>query len=331
MAQGFKYNKETHLTPILVRCGAGQEARLSPPLARCPLPHARPLQATAVREQLEGIAPSHVDVDSAAGRASSVHTRHAPALIAALAEEMGVEVEAIEDFELVLCDTQPAAVGGVHREFVFAPRLDNLLMSFTAIRALLDSQESLAADRDVRAAALFDNEEVGSNSVPGAGSTLMREVMERVSGLERFPSAARRSLLISADMAHALHPNYREKHESLHQPAIHGGVVIKHNANQRYATNAVTATLLRKVAERRGLPLQEFVIRQDQGCGSTIGPILATSCGVRTVDVGVPQWSMHSIRESCGTDDIHHAIELFKGTFEDYADLDEAMADVGDA
>ena len=121
-----------------------------------------------------------------------------------------------------------------------------------------------------------------------------------------------KSLLISADMAHAVHPNYSEKHEDLHRPRMNQGVVIKQNANQRYATTSITMHVLRQCAEIANVPLQEFVVRNDSPCGSTIGPMLSAKLGLRTIDVGNPQLAMHSIRETCGTKDIESAILLFK-------------------
>jgi aspartyl aminopeptidase len=120
------------------------------------------------------------------------------------------------------------------------------------------------------------------------------------------------SLLISADMAHAVHPNYSEKHEENHRPKMNQGVVVKQNANQRYATTSITTHILRQCAKEAGVSLQEFVVRNDSPCGSTIGPMLSAKLGLRTIDVGNPQLSMHSIRETCGTKDIDDAISLFK-------------------
>ncbi len=126
-------------------------------------------------------------------------------------------------------------------------------------------------------------------------------------------------------MAHGLHPNYSQKHEANHQPAINGGLVIKHNCNQRYATNAPTAFIIKETARRQGLALQEFVVRQDSACGSTIGPIIATSLGIRTVDVGIAQFSMHSIREMCGCDDVNSTISLFTALYEHYSEINESL------
>ncbi|PNX71308.1 aspartyl aminopeptidase [Trifolium pratense] len=134
--------------------------------------------------------------------------------------------------------------------------------------------------------------------------------------------AVQRSFLVSADMAHALHPNYMDRHEENHQPKLHGGLVIKQNANQRYATNAVTSFIFREIASKHNLPVQDFVVRNDMGCGSTIGPILASGVGIRTVDVGAPQLSMHSIREMCAVDDVKYSYEHFKAFFQEFFHLD---------
>jgi aspartyl aminopeptidase len=126
-------------------------------------------------------------------------------------------------------------------------------------------------------------------------------------------------------MAHALHPNYMEKHEDLHRPKMNGGVVIKQNANQRYATTSITMSILRQAAKKCGVQLQEFVVRNDSPCGSTIGPMLSAKLGLKTIDVGNPQWSMHSIRETCGTKDVDDAILLFKTAFEEFTSIHEIM------
>ncbi|KAJ6386862.1 hypothetical protein OIU78_016733 [Salix suchowensis] len=175
--------------------------------------------------------------------------------------------------------------------------------------------------------ALFDHEEVGSNSAQGAGSPVMLDALSRItssfdSDSKLLPKAIQLSYLVSADMAHALHPNYMDKHEENHQPRLHGGLVIKHNANQRYATNAVTSFLFREIASKHNIPTQDFVVRNDMACGSTIGPILASGVGIRTVDVGAPQLSMHSIREMCAVDDVKHSYEHFKAFFQDFSNLD---------
>jgi len=135
----------------------------------------------------------------------------------------------------------------------------------------------------------------------------------------------RASFCVSADMAHAVHPNYADRHEPGHRPRFGEGVVIKHNANQRYATDAVTGFLFRELGERAGVPVQEFVVRSDLGCGSTIGPTLSTNTGIRTVDVGAPQLSMHSVREQCSTKDVAHAVAHYRAVFEGFSAMDEKL------
>eukprot|EP00244_Chara_vulgaris_P000494 TRINITY_DN1085_c0_g1_i2.p1 TRINITY_DN1085_c0_g1~~TRINITY_DN1085_c0_g1_i2.p1 ORF type:complete len:571 (+),score=102.59 TRINITY_DN1085_c0_g1_i2:221-1933(+) len=261
---------------------------------------------------------------------------HHPVLLQILADELECKPSDICDFELCVCDTQPSVLAGALNEFIFSGRLDNLAMTYCSTKALLEStsaQDALYNERGVRMVALFDNEEVGSNSAQGACSTLMRDAMTRITEwaaiMQRSPfgitglveQASQNSFVVSADMGHALHPNYQDKHDEAHQPKMQGGLVIKHNAAQRYATTAVTACVFREIAKRRSIPVQDFVVRSDLPCGSTIGPSVATRLGIRTVDVGAPQLSMHSVREMCGADDIDHSFRHLKAYFESVGDL----------
>uniref|UniRef100_A0A061SLC2 aspartyl aminopeptidase n=1 Tax=Tetraselmis sp. GSL018 TaxID=582737 RepID=A0A061SLC2_9CHLO len=295
---GFNPNAQQHLTPVL---------------------------ATAVKDACN--APSNEGKSSASGE------RHGTTLLKILATKLGCAPEDILDLELNVCDVQPGTIGGAHGEFVFVGRLDNLAMSYCSLTALIGSTapEMLEEEEGVRAIALFDHEEVGSSSAQGAGGPVMLDTIQRVAttlggGEEGVViRALQRSFLVSADMAHSLHPNYSDRHDPQHQPKFHEGIVIKHNANQRYATNAVSAGLFREVAARRGIPVQEFAIRSDLACGSTIGPILASGMGVRTVDVGAPQLAMHSIREMMGVDDVSHCVNHFKAFFQDFSKLDASL------
>lgn len=262
----------------------------------------------------------------------TMSSKHHPALLELLATELQVPVEAIEDFELSLYDTNPPTAGGLNNEFLFTPRVDNQMSCFCATEALIASLVDIDAveqAKSIRAIALFDHEEVGSVSHQGAESSLLWSMIHRLAGLtvagtpETSASAAELieqslacSFLISSDTAHgtyaalttAVHPNYASVHEEHLRPKINAGPVVKTNAKQRYASNAVTTFLLRRVAKRAGVPLQEFEVRNDCPCGSTIGPMLSKA--VRTVDLGNPQLSMHSIREVCGTKDVDYKIRL---------------------
>ncbi|KAG0181042.1 hypothetical protein DFQ28_009604 [Apophysomyces sp. BC1034] len=255
---------------------------------------------------------------------------HHPLLIRLLADEMTIQPSQIRDFELALYDTQKSVIGGACNEFVFSPRLDNLEMSFCSIQAIINAGH-VDDDPNIRVAALFDNEEIGSLTAHGADSNLLPATLQRLASTEilgekisptAFEEAMHKSILISADMAHAIHPNYAQLHEENHRPEMHKGTVIKVNANQRYATTAVTSLVLKELAKKHDIPIQEFVVRNDSSCGSTIGPMLSAKLGLRTVDIGNPQLSMHSIREVGGTDDIGHAIRLFEVFFQEFAELE---------
>ena len=283
--------------------------------------HFYPILATQIKES-RLLAGEGGEPDGAA-------KRHSPLLLRLVADELQCPAEAILDFDLQLCDTQPSAIGGAAREFIFSGRLDNLCSSFQATRALIDSCGSLEGESMVRMACLFDHEEIGSSSTTGAAGTLLPDAIARVTeALCGAPAPASllrivhgRSYCISADMAHACHPNYTERHDPALRPKIHGGIVIKHNANQRYATNAVTATIFREVAARAGLPVQEFAVRSDSGCGSTIGPITASLTGIPTVDIGSPQLSMHSVREVMGTDDAFYGYAVLRAAYETCSEI----------
>jgi len=217
--------------------------------------------------------------------------------------------EKVLAFDLMAYDTQPSGVSGARGEFIHAPRLDNLASCHAGLTALLASGDD-RLQRFTRVVVLYDHEEVGSRSAQGAGGTLLADALERVvTGFkggepQGLPRALASSMLISADMAHAVHPNYADKHESGHKPVIGKGPVIKVNANQAYATDAASSGFFAALCAESDVEPQYFVSRSDLACGSTIGPITAARVGVRTVDVGNPMLSMHSCREMAGTADV---------------------------
>lgn len=213
-------------------------------------------------------------------------------------------------WDAMMHDLTPSRLIGRDGEFLAAPRLDNLCSSYTALTALLDLVASAAAPATISMIALFDHEEVGSESATGAGGPLLGTIIERVliaatkselrEDLHRSLAA---SVCCSADMAHATHPNYIDRHEPDHNLAMNAGPVIKINANQRYATNAASEVIFQRACERAEVPYQKWVNRTDLACGSTIGSITAAKLGILTVDVGCAQLSMHSAREVCGSED----------------------------
>jgi len=223
----------------------------------------------------------------------------------------------ILSMELSLYDTQPGSIGGANGEFIFSSRLDNLASCHASLIALTESKYN---DPMTRAIAFYDHEEVGSESAQGAGSTFLKNVLERLvlsfeNPREAFFRSMANSFFISADMSHAVHPNYTEKHDTNHMPMINGGPVIKCNSNQRYATEGVSSAWFEMICKKARIPIQKFVVRTDLGCGSTIGPITASNLGIRTVDVGNPMLSMHSIREMAGANDHQPLIKAFKEFF----------------
>lgn len=241
--------------------------------------------------------------------------------------------------ELCLYDLQAPCLGGAHNEFILSARLDNLCSTFCAMEAITQASHNAHC---ISMVAMFDNEEVGSLSPPGADSTFVEAVIKRVmsslnalgdeqslllgqkqgiasqlSEESNYLAVIARSLLISADMAHAAHPNYSDMHDELHRPLLGSGLVIKYNSNNRYATNLRSSALIKRVCKTASVPYQEFMTKNDAPCGSTIGPILSARLGMECVDVGVPQLSMHSIREMCGVKDVQYAIDCFRTLYSD--------------
>ncbi len=216
------------------------------------------------------------------------------------------DVKEIYASELSFYDTQKASYIGLHDDFISASRLDNLLSCYVGMLSLCSVDSSKAM--------LFvasDHEEVGSESVSGAAGSFLEATLHRMfSNNDEYMNMVRTSLMISADNAHAIHPNFPAKHDAKHTPHMNKGVVIKVNANQRYASNSTTIAKFMDSAKSIEEPYQSFVTRSDMGCGSTIGPITATRIGIDTIDVGLPTLAMHSIRELAGSDDAHSLYKI---------------------
>ena len=212
------------------------------------------------------------------------------------------------DYELSFYDVQSPAVIGLHDDFIASARLDNLLSCYTGLMALIaenGKQNTLLVCND--------HEEVGSVSAAGAQGPFLKSVLERLCGSdENCSRTIANSIMISVDNAHAVHPNYADKHDDNHGPVLNNGPVVKVNANQRYASNSETAALFKHLCALADVPVQSFVVRSDMACGSTIGPITASGIGVKAVDVGVPTFAMHSIRELAGRWDAFYLYRVLK-------------------
>jgi aspartyl aminopeptidase len=335
----FEFNKETQLFPI-----AGLAAA----------------ELNRQGKAAESKSNDEVQKDAPFEPLAAPTERHHPYIVDIIAEEANASPSDIVDFEMVLYDTQKSVVGGLNNELIFSPRLDNLMMTYCSVDGLIKSVASATAldtDSTIRLIACFDHEEIGSQTAQGADSNLLPAVIRRLSVLPSseasnsdksydtvdadtataYEQTLSTSFLISADMAHSVHPNYPQKYESHHRPEMNKGTVIKINANARYATSTPGIVLLQEAARRakkasssisaakEGVPLQLFVVRNDSSCGGTIGPMLSAAMGARTLDLGNPQLSMHSIRETGGAHDVEHAVNLFESFFENFEELEKKI------
>ncbi len=242
----------------------------------------------------------------------------APRLLEVLGEAAGAAPDVILGYDLCLYDVVPPTRGGLRDELIFAPRLDNQASCHAALSALLEASEPTDATRVI---ALYDHEECGSTSAQGASSPFLGDLLRRLAeaegaGRDAYARALARSFVVSADMAHAVHPNHADRHEPGHQPLLGGGPVLKTNANQRYATDGEGAARFARWCKRADVVPQHFVTRSDLACGTTIGPLSAARLGVRTIDVGNPMLSMHSCREMAASADVGPMIALMRAFFE---------------
>ena len=233
-----------------------------------------------------------------------------------LADELNVTASDILTWELNVFDTQKGVFWGADDEFIADSQLDNLASCHAALTALLATKDP----DSTCICALFDHEEIGSESATGAGGSFLADIIQRMTinlgmGEEARQQAIAMSFFISADMAHAYHPSFPAAYEPCHRVMVNAGPVIKTNANHRYSTGADTAARFIKLCERAGVPYQQYAHRTDLGCGSTIGPIVASNLGIASVDVGSPMWAMHSLRESAGALDHDYMIKVLQAMY----------------
>ncbi|MEN9443214.1 MAG: hypothetical protein RIS47_104 [Bacteroidota bacterium] len=233
-----------------------------------------------------------------------------------IADELNVAATDVIDFDLHLYDTQPGSIVGANSEFISSARLDNLAMVHASLLALATSTPAKATNL----ISLFDNEEIGSQTKQGAGAPILKQIMQRiVSNLggsdEDYFRALHHSFMISADMAHAVHPNFPEKHDPNLRPEINKGPVVKVHAGQKYTTDSDSSAVYEMICQEAEIPYQKFVNRSDLRGGSTLGCISATHVDIRSVDIGNPMLSMHSIRELAGTSDHKYIVKSFECLF----------------
>ena len=235
-------------------------------------------------------------------------------LIKIITDELGIKASDILDFDLYLYDVTPACTFGVHNEFISSGRLDDLSMVFAGLEALLKAGDGIPKHTQVLA--IFDNEETGSQTKQGAGSPFLSSILKRIvlaqgGKLEDYYRSVEQAFMVSADNAHAWHPNYNEKYDPTNHPVLGGGPVIKYNAAQKYASDAVSGAIFANICETAGVPCQRFVNHSDVAGGSTLGNILAGSLPLRGVDMGNPILAMHSARETGTVRDHEYCVRAF--------------------
>lgn len=235
-------------------------------------------------------------------------------LMNVITEQLEINASDILDFDLYLFDTTPACHAGVHDEFISAGRIDDLSMVHAGLSALLADTETIPETTKILG--IFDNEETGSQTKQGAGSPFLASIIQRIvlaqgETMDDYHRSIEKAFMISADNAHAWHPNYSEKYDPTNHPMLGGGPVIKFNAAQKYASDAVSAAIFAGICEKAGVPCQRFVNHSDVAGGSTLGNILASSLPLKGVDMGNPILGMHSVRETGAAIDQEYCIKAF--------------------
>ncbi|MEA1974449.1 MAG: M18 family aminopeptidase [Bacillota bacterium] len=237
-------------------------------------------------------------------------------LIKLLAKEIKCEIDEILDFDLYLYVTEKANTVGLDKEFISSPRIDNLSMVFSSVKALINSENS----ESINMIACFDNEEIGSTTKQGADSTLFHQILERIMFAlniknEKMYKVLNNSFMISADGAHAVHPNVVEKNDITNFPVVNSGIAIKVSAKQSYATDSISSSIFKRICNQAEVSFQTFINRSDERGGKTLGPIAGKYLPIRAIDVGVPMLSMHSARELMGKNDFIDSIKIFNAFF----------------
>ncbi|MDS0526969.1 M18 family aminopeptidase [Clostridium sp. SHJSY1] len=237
-------------------------------------------------------------------------------LLTLLSEQLSVEKESILDFDLFLYEYEKGCILGLENEFISAGRLDDLWMVFTGVKALIDSEKIKAT----KVMVAVDNEEIGSLTAQGARAALVKTLLERIAlslgkDKEGFFRALSNSIMISADLAHAIHPNHEDKHDPTNKPVLGGGPVIKMAASGSYSTDSYTSAIFQAVCKESGVPCQKFVNRSDAKGGTTIGPMSAADLSIPVIDMGAPVLGMHSVRELAAVKDNYFTVEAFTKFF----------------
>lgn len=259
-------------------------------------------------------------------------------LVKVIAKELGItDYSTIVNWELELFDTQPAQVGGIDKEFIFAGRVDDKLCSWSAIQALLnstssssDSSSSSKSSSIIKVVGLFDDEEIGSLLRQGARSNFLPSTINRIiDAFAGFPTPSllsqtfANSFIVSSDVIHAVNPNFLNAYLENHSPRLNVGLVVSADSNGHMTTDAVSTALLQRCADRAGQKLQVFQIRNDSRSGGTVGPMLSAATGIRAIDAGIPQLSMHSIRATTGSLDPGLGVLIFQGFLDHYESVDQ--------
>ena len=254
-----------------------------------------------------------------------------PRLVRAIAGELQIQdYSTIVNWELELYDIQPAQVGGLDKEFIFAGRIDDKLCSWSAMEALMASNEA-KSDQCIKLVGVFDDEEIGSLLRQGARGNFLPSTIERICeafsegpcGPNTINQTYANSFMISADVIHAVNPNFLGSYLENHAPRLNVGVVVSADCNGHMTTDSISTALLTRIAEKSDNQLQLFMIRNDSRSGGTVGPMLSSAMGVRAIDAGIPQLSMHSIRATTGSLDPGLGVKMFTGFFDHFEEVDK--------